>query len=268
MAVLEIEINDHIALVRLNRPEARNALNPELIVALADCWERLKDDDSVRVAVLTGAAGSTFCAGGDLARFIPLLTGARQPEDEWDHAVMADPGLTARATLRDFDLGKPVIVAANGHAIAGGFEMLLASDLRVVAAGARLGVSEVRLGILPGMGGTARLARQVSPALATEMLLTGNPISADAALAAGLINYVVAADKVVDVAMELAATLAANPPLAVQAARRVTRQSLDLSEADAIALEAEALAFLAMTEDAVEGPRAFMEKRAPVFKGR
>ncbi|MBT3535635.1 MAG: crotonase/enoyl-CoA hydratase family protein [Rhodospirillaceae bacterium] len=268
MAVLELEQRDGVALVRLNRPEARNALNPELIVALADCWARLQADDGVRVVVLTGAAGSTFCAGFDLTSYIPLLTGAREPADEWDRAVVAEPDLPARATLRETDIGKPLIVAANGHAIAGGMEMLLAGDLRVVAAGARLGLSEVKLGLIPAMGGTARLARLVSPALAAEMLLTGNPIAADGALAAGLVNYVVSPDKVEEVAMELAATIAANAPLAVKAARNIMRQAADLSEAEALALEWAETQIIAKTEDAVEGPRALMEKRPPVFKGR
>lgn len=268
MAVLDIEFDNGIALVRLNRPEARNALNPALIVALAACWPQLQGDDNVRVVVLTGAAGSTFCAGFDLTSFIPLMTGARQPADEWDRAIVADPGLPGRATLRDLDLGKPLIVAANGHAIAGGMEMLLAGDLRVVAAGARLGLSEVRLGLIPAMGGAARLAKLVSPALAAEMLLTGNPIDADAALAAGLVNYVVAADKVEEIALALAATIAANAPLAVQAARKVMRRSADLSEAEALVLESEESEILAATADAREGPRAFMEKRQPIFKGR
>jgi enoyl-CoA hydratase len=268
MAVLEFEQNDGVALVRLNRPEARNALNPELIVALAQCWQRLRDDEDVRVVVLSGAAGSTFCAGFDLVSFIPLMTGAREAEDEWDREVLADPGLPARATLRDTDLGRPLIVAANGHAIAGGMEMLLAGDLRVVATGARLGLSEVKLGLIPAMGGTARLPRLVSPALAAEMLLTGNPIEADAALAAGLVNYVVSAGKVEAVALELGATIAANAPLAVKAARKVMRRAADLSEAEALALESTEMNMLAGTEDAREGPRAFMEKRPPVFKGR
>ncbi len=268
MAVLEQERKDEVALVRLNRPEARNALNPELIVMLAACWETLQADEAVRAVVLTGAPGSTFCAGFDLGRFIPLYTGAREAEDEWDHAIVSDPGLPGRATLRDFDLGKPLIVAANGHAIAGGMEMLLAGDLRVVASGARLGLSETRLGLIPAMGGTARLARLVAPALASEMLLTGNPIDADAGLAAGLVNYVVGAEKIEGVAMELAATVAANAPLAVQAARKVMRRAADLSEADALDLERAEAERLAGTEDAREGPLAFMEKRAPVFKGR
>ncbi|HJM92519.1 MAG: enoyl-CoA hydratase-related protein [Alphaproteobacteria bacterium] len=267
MSVLEVEFSDGIARVRLNRPEARNALNPELIVALADCWSQLQGDDDVRVVVLTGAAGSTFCAGFDLGRFIPLLTGAREAEDEWDRAVVAEPELPARATLRDLDLGRPLIVAANGHAIAGGMEMLLAGDLRVVATGARLGLSEVKLGLIPAMGGTARLARLVSPALAAEMLLTGNPIDADGALAAGLVNYVVSAEKVEEVALELAATIADNAPLAVRAARKVMRRAADLSEVGALALESAEAVKVAASEDAQEGPRAFMEKRPPVFKG-
>ena len=268
MSVLEVEFSDGIALVRLNRPDARNALNPELIVALANCWAQLQADADVRVVVLTAAMGSTFCAGFDLARYIPLLTGVREPEDDWDRAVVEDPGLAAKATLRDTDLGRPLIVAASGHAIAGGMEMLLAGDLRVVATGARLGLSEVKLGLIPGMGGTARLARLVAPALAAEMLLTGNPIDADGALAAGLVNYVVGAEKVEEVALELAATIAANAPLAVQAARKVMRQAADLSEAEALALESAEVTKVAATEDAQEGPRAFMEKRPPVFKGR
>ena len=268
MPVLDVETNNGITLVRLNRPEARNALNPELIVALAECWAGLGADDDTRVVVLSGAGTSTFCAGFDLTSYIPLITGARQAEDDWDRAVLAAPGLVARATLRDFDLGRPLIVAANGHAIAAGMEMLLAGDLRVVASGARLGLSEVRLGLIPAMGGTARLSRLVSPALAAEMLLTGNPIDAEGALAAGLVNYVVGADRVEEIALELAATIAANAPLAVKAARKVMRQAADLSKTEALALERSESETLSHTEDAKEGPRAFMEKRRPVFKGR
>jgi enoyl-CoA hydratase len=268
MAVLECEIGDRIAVVTLNRPAARNALSPEMVVRLDRCWRDLREDDAVRVVVLTGAPGSTFCAGFDLARSIPLFTGAREPEDEWDEAVLADPALAAKACLRESDLGKPLIVAANGHAIAGGMELLRAGDLRLVAAGAKLGLSEVKLGLIPAMGGTATLTRHMPRALAAEMLLTGDPISAEEALAAGFVNRVTTADDVLSSAIGLARTIAANAPLAIAAALDLLRTSADLTEAEALAREAEASARLMQSEDAVEGPRAFLEKRAPAFKGR
>ncbi len=268
MPVLEIETKDHVALVTLNRPEARNALDPELIVALARAWDGIRADAEIRAVVLTSAAGSTFCAGFDLARTIPLLTAASEPTNDWERALADDRTLAEQATLRDGDLGRPLIIAANGHAIAGGMEMLLAGDIRVAAAGAKLGLSEVRLGLIPAMGGTAKLARHMPAALAAELLLTGAPITAERAAAAGFVNHVVPADEVQGVAMKLARTIAGNAPLAVAAARDVLRKSPDLSAADALALEAAATDRLTATEDAVEGPRAFLEKRPPVFKGR
>lgn len=268
MAVLKIDKSDGVAVVTLNRPEARNALNPELIVRLEKGWRSLRDDDDVRAAVLTGATGTTFCAGFDLAQSIPLFTGAREPADEWDEAVAADFTLAANACLRNFDLGKPLIVAANGHAIAGGMELLRAGDLRVVANGAKLGLSEVKLGLIPAMGGTATLTRHMPRALAAEMLLTGDPIDAERGRAAGFVNRVVAAGEVLATALTMAHTIASNAPLAVAAARELLRTSSDFSESDALAREAEASSRLMQSEDAVEGPRAFLEKRTPVFAGR
>lgn len=267
MAVLDVERRDHLAIVTLNRVEARNALNPELVVTLARTWRELAADDAVWVVVLTGAPGSTFCAGFDLATFIPLMTRSREPVDEWDRIVAADLGVAGVATLRDFDLGKPLVVAANGHAIAGGMELLLAADLRVAAAGARLGLSEVALGLIPAMGGTARLGRHLPPPLAAELLLTARPVSAETALEWGLLNRVAPAEGVLDVAVELAQAIAANAPLAARAARRVLRSSGDLSTEEALALEARLSAELATTADAVEGPRAFLDKRPARFTG-
>jgi enoyl-CoA hydratase len=268
VSVLDIEKRDHVTVVTLNRPDARNALSPELLGRLAVAWDDIKSDDAVRAVVLTGALGSTFCAGFDLALSITLLNKTRQPENEWDEALANDWTLAHKATLRGYDLERPLIVAANGHAIAGGMELLLAGDLRVVASGAKLGLSEVKLGLIPGMGGTATIRDKMSPALAAEVLLTSNPISAETALAGGLLNRVVPADAVLNTALELAYAVAANPPLAVRAARHVLRKSRDLSEDQSLALEAKLLEDLAQTEDAIEGPRAFLEKRPPVFKGR
>ena len=268
MDVVAFERRGPIAIVTLNRPAARNAMNPELIVRLARLWDELAADSEVWVVVLTGAPNSTFCAGFDLASFIPLMTRSREPVDEWDHIVAADLGLAGRATLRDLDLGKPLVVAANGHAIAGGMELLLSADLRVVASGAKLGLSEVALGLIPAMGGTARLARHLPPPLAAELLLTGRTITAEQALAWNLVNRVAPADEVLDTALELASAIAGNAPLAVRAARRVLRAAPDLTDAAALQLESHLAAELAATDDAKEGPTAFVEKRSPVFRGR
>lgn len=268
MAVVETYVSEHIGVVTLNRPEARNALDPELIVALGGVWDEMATSGDVRVVVVTGAAGSAFCAGFDLAKTIPLITGNREPIDEWDRAVVDDPGLLGKATLRDVDLGKPLIAAVAGHAIAGGMELMLAADLRVVARGVRLGLSEVGLGLIPAMGGTARLGRHLPQALAMELLLTAKPVRSDRLLPTGLINRHEPAENVVPAAMELAATIAANAPLAVAAARKVIRASAELTEAEALALEQAESEKLGTTEDAREGPRAFLEKRPPVFQGR
>ncbi len=268
MPELIFDKNEHIAVVTLNRPEARNALSPELLGQLTITWEQIKSDDTIRAVVLTGSEGTTFCAGFDLALSISLLNKTREPETVWDKALADDWTLAHRATLRGVDIEKPLIVAANGHAIAGGMELLLAGDLRVMAAGSKLGLSEVKLGLIPGMGGTATIRDKLSPALAAEVLLTSNPITAETAFAGGLLNRVVPNEQVLDTAMTLAQEVAANPPLAVQAARHILRRSRDISEEESLALEAKLLDKLARTEDAIEGPRAFMEKRPAVFKGR
>jgi enoyl-CoA hydratase len=268
MAVLNIDKTDAVATVTLNRPEARNALSPELVVRLSDCWKALREDAAVRAVILTGAPGSTFCAGFDLAKSIPLLTGARQPADHWDEAFLRDSTLAGQACLRDRHLGKPLIVAANGHAIAGGMELLRAGDLRLATTGALLGLSEVRIGLIPAMGGTATLLRHMPRSLAAELLLTGAPISAERALAAGFLNFVTAPDQVVPKALELARAVAGNAPLAVSAAHELLHSSFDMTEIEALAREAELGVRLARTQDAVEGPRAFLEKRSPHFIGR
>ena len=151
MTVLNYERRGHVALITFNRPEVRNAINPELSVRLDEAWRQVRDDAQVRVAVLTGA-GAAFCAGADLGRLIPLFSGARQPEDEWDERLLADPRTTSRALLRNFDPEKPVIAAINGHAIAGGMEIVQGTDIRVAAPAAKFGVQEVKWAIFPAGG--------------------------------------------------------------------------------------------------------------------
>ena len=265
MPLVDYELHGHVAVITLNRPEARNAINPEVAVRLADAWETVRGDDNVRVAVLTGT-GSAFCAGADLGQLIPLMSGARKPENEWDERVVSDPGVTGRALLRNFDTEKPVIAAINGHAIAGGMEIVQGTDIRVSVPQAKFGVQEVKWAIFPAGGSTVRLPVQLPYAKAMELLLTGDLISADEALNIGFLNYVT--EDVIGKAMEIAAKIAANGPLAVKAIRRSVKECLGKPESEALRIENAVSAPVFATEDAREGPKAFMEKRQPVYKGQ
>ena len=265
MAVVDYAVTGQIAVITLNRPEARNAVNPEVAARLADAWRAVRDDDAVRVAILTGT-GSAFCAGADLGQLIPLISGARKPADEWDERVTADPEIFGCAFLRDFDAVKPVIAAINGHAIAGGMEMVQGTDIRVAVPAAKFGVQEVKWAIFPAGGSTVRLPVQMPYAKAMELLLTGDLITADEALGYGFLNYVT--DDVMGKAMEIAQKIAANGPIAVRAIRRSAKECLGKPEREALRLETEISTPVFKTADAQEGPRAFMEKRAPVYKGK
>ena len=266
--VVNFERRRHVAIVTLNRPEARNAISPEMLVRLAEAWTRVRDDQEIRVAVVTGAGDKAFCSGADLGRFIPLMSGARPPEDEWDRRVLADREMLGTGLLRTFDVVKPVIAAINGHAIAGGMELAQGTDLRIASDTAKLGVQEVKWAIFPGGGSTVRLPRQVPYARAMELLLTGDLITAAEALQLGFLNRVVPQGEVLPAALELAERIAANGPIAVQAIRRSARACLGRPEADAMRIESEMAAPVFRTEDAREGPLAFMQKRKPVFQGR
>ncbi|MGH8597296.1 MAG: enoyl-CoA hydratase-related protein [Gammaproteobacteria bacterium] len=265
MPVLRYEVTGHIAFLTLNRPEARNAINPEVAVRLADAWIAVRDDPNVRVAVITGT-GSAFCAGADLGQLIPLYSGARKPENEWDERIVQDRATSRRAILRDFDPEKPVIAAINGHAIAGGMELLQGTDIRVAVPAAKFGVQEVKWALFPAGGSSVRLPVQLPFAKAMELLLTGDLITADEAWKLGFLNYVT--EDPLAKAREIAERIAANGPLAVKAIRRSARACLGKPEREALALESEIAAPVFLTEDAIEGPRAFMEKRAPVYRGR
>ncbi len=265
MPVVEYSVNGHIATVTLNRPEARNAINPEVAARLRDAWHAVRDDDNVRVAVLAGT-GPVFCAGADLGQLVPLIAGNRKAENEWDERVLADPTIFEAALLRDFDVVKPVIAAIQGHAIAGGMEIVQGTDIRVAVLAARFGVQEVKWAIFPAGGSTVRLPRQLPFARAMELLLTGDLISADEALKCGFLNYVV--EDPMAKALEIANKIAANGPIAVKAIRRSARACLGVPEEQALKIEAAISAPVFKTEDAKEGPLSFMQKRPPVYKGK
>jgi enoyl-CoA hydratase len=259
--------DDGVLVVTMNRPAKRNALSPEMLVRMAQAWRAFRDDRSLCVAILTGAGDADFCAGGDLELTMPMVTGARKPESEWDHRLLADMTQFTDAILRGFPLYKPVIAAVNGNALGGGTEMANACDLRIAAEHAVFGTPEAKVGLVPGGGSISRLPRQIPWAKAMEMLLVGDPFPARDALAMGLVNYVVPRDQLLPKALELAAKIAANGPLAVRKIKEGVMRSSGLPLDQALAIENEVSAAVMASKDAREGPRAFKEKRKPRFSG-
>jgi enoyl-CoA hydratase len=263
-----VDRHESIAVVTLNRPAKRNALSPEMIVRLARFWKEVADDASVRVVVVTGAGGQAFCAGGDLGTLIPIMMRTRVPQDEWEEALAADRRQLGAALLRTDGFFKPVIAAINGHAHAGGAEFAFATDLRVMAEQATLAVTEVRRGLIASGGSLVRLPRQVSWAHAAELLLLGEPVDAPRALAMGLVNRVVPAAEVLPTALDLARRMSLGAPVALEKTKEVMVRSSGLPLEQAFEIETRCTRENAATDDAKEGPRAFMEKRPPVFTGR
>lgn len=259
---LVVERDGHVAIVTLNRPEARNAFGAEMLARMADAWDEIDKDPSVRVAILTGAGGH-FCAGSDLKA---MASG--WAEDEWSARFKNDPDLHWRALLRHYRLKKPLVAAVEGTAVAGGTEILQGTDIRIAGTSAKFGVAEARWGLFPLGGSTVRLRRQIPYTLAMELLLTGKHITAEEALRMGLIGRVVPDGHALSEARKVAQQIAANGPLAVQAIKRSVMETEGLPEKEALAKELEIGWPILSTEDAKEGPRAFAEKRKAEFKGR
>lgn len=267
MSAVEFEVDDHVARITINRPEARNAMSPEVMVRLDDAWREVRDSASIRVAVLTGTGDKAFCAGADLALTVPLVTGDRQAENEWDERLLQILGSDKGLFLTHRDTVKPVIAAINGHAIAGGMELVLGTDIRVAVPDARLGLQEVKWGLFPAGAATVRLPRQIPYAVAMELLLTGDLITAEQAQAMGLINHLVSPADLLPTAMAIARKIADNGPLAVRNIRRSARDCSGRAEAEALTIEADLAKVVASSADAIEGPKAFLEKRKPEFTG-
>jgi len=257
----------HVALVTIDRAERANSLDPETLAALGDAWRRIAEDDEIRAVVLTGAGDAVFCAGMDLEKTIPaarrLASGERVSEVEFE-------GLrnVSTALLAGFDLKTPLVCAINGHARAGGFDLMLASELRYAVAEATFALEEVALGLYPTGNATVLLPRQIPSVHAMELLLTAQPIDAKRAMAIGLLNDIVPRAELLPRALGAASTIARNAPLAVRTTRQGVREVRDLPLEAAYRRQEELGAPLRRSEDAREGQRAFFEKRPPQFRGR
>ncbi len=246
-----------VAIFTLNRPDALNAMDPETAIELGKLLLDFREDSNLWVGILTGSGQRAFCAGADIKKMLPYMKGIRG--EAW----------RAPATIcRGLELWKPMIAAINGAALGGGLELALACDIRIAAENATLGVPEVKLGLIPGWGGTQRLPRMIPSALAAEMLFTGNAISAAEAYRIGLVNKVVPPDKLMVAAMEMADKLCAPGPVAIRAAKEAMLKGSGMTLVDGLLLEAKLIDYLLSTEDFVEGSSAFIEKRKANFQGK
>jgi enoyl-CoA hydratase len=255
-----VERRGHVLIVTMNRPHARNALTGPMMAIMRQAWDEVDADPDIRVCVLTGAGGA-FCAGADLKAMTATHPGDSFGSGGWDLSVI-EPLLKGRR------LTKPLIAAVEGPAIAGGTEILQATDVRVAGESARFGVSEARWGLFPLGGSAVRLPRQIPYTVAADILLTGRHLSAAEARDVGLIGHVVPDGQALPRALELADLIAANGPLAVRAILRTIRETEAMAEQDAFKLEARLGMAVFTSDDAKEGPRAFAEKRRPDFHGR
>ena len=255
--VVLYEVRGRVAVITINRPDKRNALNTQVRAGLHAAFARAAADDAVRVLVLTGAGDKAFIAGADISEFE-----GRTPVDQWremGHGPVFD--VPERCP-------KPVIAAVNGFCLGGGMEISLACDIRIASSAAKFGQPEVNLGLIPGGGGTQRLPRVVGMGAALRLILTGDMIDAAEALRLGLISEVTEPAQLMVRAMAIAETIASKSPVAVAAAKESTRAALSLPLDDGLRMERSLFALCFASADKVEGVKAFLEKRAANFTGR
>ncbi len=255
--VVDYKKEDKIAIFTLNRPEALNSINIESLQELSRALIDFKDDDDLLVGIITGAGEKAFSIGADIETLLPELK-------KTDGQIRTEPP----NIMRGLNLWKPMIAAINGAALGGGLEIALACDLRIASENAIFGAPEVTLGIIPGWGGTQRLPRVIPLCKATELILTGRPISAQEAHRIGLINKVVPLSELMSTAIQAARIICRQAPLAVRAAKQAMIQGIDLSLDDGLELEKSLNDFLVTTKDFDEGRKAFLEKRKASFKAK
>jgi (E)-benzylidenesuccinyl-CoA hydratase len=255
---IDVARDGHVAVITLNRPERLNALDVDHYAALSEAWIEVRDDPAIRAAVLTGVGDRAFSVGADLKSFVPEV-----PE-------LGEFWLTQRGQLlnRGLEVWKPVVAAVNGYCLGGGLTLLLATDVRIAAEHATFGLPEVKRGVIPANGGTQRLVQQIPFARAMQLLLTGEPIDAKTACEWGLVNDVVPKASLLEAAMDQARQIAANAPLAVQAAKELAYRSRDVDLATGLRLEQAMARLLRGSADVKEGAQAFSDKRPPDFTGR
>jgi len=265
---LNYEKEGHIVKVGLNRPKEKNALDPQILLDLHRAWQEINADDEIRVVILYSCLPDIFCSGMDLGSAIPILTKVREPQTEAERWFDAFGTQVAEAMLKPNIVKKPVIAAVNGYCLTGGFEMVMGADLRLASADAVFQMREASLGIMPTGGSNVYLPRILTPCRAMEVLLTADNFSAHTLYNWGFLNRVVPSGEVMEAALEMAARIAGNGPLAVQGIVRCLRESMDMSYQNAFRKELEIGMPVFSSLDAREGIKAMKEKRKPNFPGK